>query len=69
MSLAVVSKRCYKSALTFEEGLAYIQTLSGTHLDPELVKVFTRIEPNARRVYEANRSIQNYIDEFAKEKF
>lgn len=60
---AIVSKRCYKSASSFEEGCEYLSTLSGSHLDPELIKLFLRIKPKVRQVYEANQSIQNFIDE------
>lgn len=60
---AIVSKRCYKEASSFEEGLDYIGSLGGNHLDPDLVKVFFKGEANIRKIYDANQSIQKYIEE------
>ncbi|MBI2095802.1 MAG: HD domain-containing protein [Candidatus Omnitrophica bacterium] len=63
---AMVSKRCYKSALPFEEGFEHIRSLAGTHLDPDLVETFVRIKGKVRTIYQANRSIQRAIEEFGK---
>ena len=40
---ALVSERPYKKALTHEEALEIILNGSGTHFDPEIVKVFNEI--------------------------
>jgi putative two-component system response regulator len=64
---AVVNKRCYKEAWSFEEGFKYIRSLAGTHLDPDLVDAFARIELTIRQVYDANRSIQQYMDQAVEE--
>lgn len=61
---AVTSKRCYKDAWSFEEGIKYIKTLSGTHLDPRLVNAFVRSRSRIREVYEANATIQTFITEY-----
>ena len=37
---ALISRRCYKEAMTFEEAVLEIQSEAGTHFDPELVAVF-----------------------------
>ena len=37
---ALVSKRCYKDAIPLEEAFKEIKKESGTHFDPELVKIF-----------------------------
>lgn len=37
---ALVSKRCYKSAMPLEEAFAEIEKSSGTHFDPQLVTIF-----------------------------
>lgn len=37
---ALVSKRCYKSAMPVEEAFEEIERSSGTHFDPRLVTVF-----------------------------
>ena len=60
---AIVSKRCYKEASTFEDGLSYIESLAGSHLDPDIVQVFLRSVKNIRKIYDANVSIQKYIEE------
>ena len=63
---AMVSKRCYKSAVSFEEGFDYIRSLAGAHLDPDLVDAFIRVKGRIQKIYEANRSIQRYIEEFGE---
>ncbi len=65
---AIVSKRVYKSASSFREGMEYIESIAGTHLDPKLVKLFMKIEKEVSRVYEANSTIQKFITEFGEEK-
>ena len=60
---AVVSKRCYKEATDFGEAMSYVQSLSGNHLDPEIVRAFFKVEKNIRKIYDANLSIQEYIEE------
>lgn len=40
---ALVSKRCYKKALPVDDAYKIIEESSGTHFDPELVKVFVDI--------------------------
>ena len=58
---AVTTKRCYKDKSSFAEGMEYIQSLGGTHLDPHLVKVFKKIEKDVFRVYEAGTTIQEFV--------
>ncbi len=62
---AMVSKRCYKEKSSFDEGMGYIQTLAGTHLDPKLVKIFAKMEKDILNIYTANTNIQQFIDEAA----
>ncbi|MCG3175751.1 MAG: hypothetical protein MOGMAGMI_00684 [Candidatus Omnitrophica bacterium] len=64
---AIVSKRCYKEASSFDEGFAYIESLAGTHLDPHLIKVFRGCGGAIRQVYDANQAIAGYIKEFAEQ--
>ncbi len=61
---AIISERCYKSKSTFEEGYEYVQKLSGTHLDPELVEVFLDRKPEFRHLYDANTTIQQFVKDF-----
>ena len=37
---ALISERCYKKAMSPDEAFKIIEEESGTHFDPELVKVF-----------------------------
>ncbi len=60
---AVVSKRCYKEKWSFEDGFDYIASLGGTHLDIELVRVFSKIKDRVREIYDANVNIQQYIQD------
>ncbi len=60
---AVVSKRCYKEASAFDEGIIYIQSLAGNHLDPDIVDTFLKIKTIIRKIYDANQSIQKFIEE------
>ena len=39
---ALISKRCYKEAMPYEEAFKIIEEESGTHFDPNLVKVFLK---------------------------
>lgn len=65
---AVVSERCYKKGWSFNEGIDYIRSLAGTHLDPELVSVFVRNKKQVADIYDANVTIQKYINEFKNQK-
>jgi putative two-component system response regulator len=42
---ALTSARPYKKAWSVEASVEYIQQQSGTHFDPELIELFTRIVP------------------------
>jgi len=44
---ALTSDRPYKRAWTHEDALAELQRMAGTHLDPDVVRVFTRRFPTA----------------------
>lgn len=63
---AITTKRCYKDKWPYEEGIAYIKTLAGTHLDPRLVENFSKIENKIREVYNANVKIQEFLDESSR---
>jgi len=47
---ALVSKRPYKNAFTHEDAMETIKKSSGTHLDPELVKIFLICEKEINNV-------------------
>lgn len=61
---AVVSERCYKKEWSFKEGVEYIQSLAGSHLDPDLVSMFLKNKSLIGDIYQANITIQKYINEF-----
>ncbi len=46
---AIVSKRCYKEAMPFEEAVKIIEESAGTHFDPKLTLVFLNHKEQYRR--------------------
>ncbi len=61
---ALVSKRCYKEAWPFEDGVEYVESLSGSHLDPDLVGAFIKAQEEIRSIYQANKSINEFVKDF-----
>ena len=53
---ALVSKRCYKEPMSVEEAFKTIEEESGTHFDPDLVKVFLA---NKEKYIEINSRIRS----------
>ncbi len=51
---ALVSKRCYKDAFTFDRAFEIIQNDAGTHFDPELAPVFLSVRPRLERLYRSS---------------
>ncbi len=49
---ALVSKRCYKDAIPLEEAFKEIKKESGTHFDPELVRIFLSNKDAYTRIHE-----------------
>lgn len=47
---ALVSKRCYKDAMPHQQCVSIIVQSAGSHLDPALVEVFQRVEPQFREI-------------------
>lgn len=48
---ALVSKRCYKEAFTFDKAFSIIQQDAGTHFDAALAEVFLRCRPQLEAFY------------------
>lgn len=48
---ALVSKRCYKEARTYDEAFAIIENDLGKHFDPEIGKVFLECRPQLEEYY------------------
>jgi len=48
---ALAMERAYKSAWSFDDALAKIQSLAGTHLDPEIVGALTSARDGVERIY------------------
>ena len=61
---ALLSKRCYKEAWSFEDSVKYVKEQSGKHFDPKLVNVFVRSLDKVKKVYQANRAIEMFITEY-----
>ncbi len=47
---ALVSHRCYKEPMSIDEAYRIITEESGTHFDPEVVRVFVKIRPDIEQV-------------------
>jgi len=48
---ALVSRRCYKDAFSYDEAFRIIQESLGTHFDPELGKLFISCRPELEAFY------------------
>ena len=49
---ALVSRRSYKPAFSFEKAMQIIREGAGSHFDPKIVEAFLRAEAEVRRVAE-----------------
>ena len=54
---ALVSKRSYKDAMSFEKAMDIIRAGSGTHFDPLIANAFLNVSDEVREVMNANMSI------------
>ncbi len=61
---ALVSKRCYKDEWTFEETVEHIKKDSGKHFDPNLMKVFEKVMPNIKQIYDSNKMLQSFVEDY-----
>lgn len=61
---ALVSKRCYKEAWSFEDALKHIKAQAGKQFDPHLVNAFLKIQPQIRNVYESSQTIQSFLTDY-----
>ena len=50
---ALVSKRCYKEAKSFDEAFEIIQNNLGKHFDPEMGKIFIECRPQLEEYYKS----------------
>ncbi len=50
---ALVSKRCYKEAYSYEKAFAIIESSVGTHFDPRLGKIFLKCRPELEALYDS----------------
>lgn len=50
---ALVSKRCYKEAFSYDQAFAIIEESLGQHFDPELGKVFMECRPELETLYQS----------------
>lgn len=49
---ALVSKRCYKAAFSYDKAFSIIEESLGSHFDPALGKVFLECRPTLERLYD-----------------
>ena len=52
---ALVSKRCYKDAFSYDEAFQIMEESMGQHFDPELGRVFLNCRPELEAFYDANK--------------
>lgn len=50
---ALVSKRCYKDAFSYEKAFDIIEQSLGTHFDPKLGRIFLNCRPKLQQLYES----------------
>ena len=50
---ALVSKRCYKDAFTYDKAFSIIEESLGEHFDPELGKAFIACRPQLEELYDS----------------
>ncbi len=58
---AYTSERLYKKAYGFEESVSMVVERAGTHFDPAVVMAFVRNKEKARRIWSANRDIEEFL--------
>ena len=51
---ALVSKRCYKDAFTYEQAYEIIRADTGTHFDPKLAPLFLECSAELEQLYNEN---------------
>ncbi len=49
---ALVSKRCYKEAFSYDQAFSIIQEESGSHFDPNLAEIFMACRPELEKYYD-----------------
>jgi len=54
---ALVSKRCYKEAFTFEKAMEIIKEEAGSHFDPDVVEAFVNAEEKVREIASLNTQV------------
>ncbi|MFC1548456.1 HD-GYP domain-containing protein [Candidatus Omnitrophota bacterium] len=59
---AYSSKRSYKKAFGFEESVSMVVEQAGTHFDPAVVMAFVRNKKKIKRIWEANRDIEEFLE-------
>lgn len=50
---ALVSKRCYKEAYSYEKAFSIIENSIGTHFDPKLGRIFLECRPELEALYDS----------------
>lgn len=50
---ALVSKRCYKEAFSYDKAFGIIEESLGSHFDPELGRIFITCRPELEALYDS----------------
>lgn len=51
---ALISKRCYKDAMSLDKAFDIIEESAGTHFDPQIAKVFLELRPDIEKSLQEN---------------
>jgi putative two-component system response regulator len=60
---AFTSQRSYKRAYNFEKSVSMVMERAGGHFDPAVVTAFMRKKEEIRRIWEANRDIEIFLED------
>jgi putative two-component system response regulator len=60
---ALITKRPYKDAYNFDEAVRILESESGRHLDPAIVKAFLKRKTRMKKVWQANKDIESLVIE------
>ena len=60
---AYTAKRPYKKAYGFEDSVTMVTERAGTHFDPAVVLAFVRDKGKAKRIWMANKDIEEFLQD------
>lgn len=60
---ALISKRSYKKAYSFDKAVEMIKEESGSHFDPDIVKAFLKRKNRIKKIWQATKDIDSFVNE------